>query len=392
MGILGTAINQLTGQLFNFGFDQLDDFVTRKIQEGRDEEAFAALDQWEEDALRNIQLSQTNQPFLFGGQQVDPATVQGQGILQGQFGIPQVPSAIAKSPLAGQAFTQILPKVLANDPFFAEQERQRAIQEAITGARQTAFGGLARQRDIGTGAIGPGIRGEIDFTAPQLQESQARGAGLKTAFQETAKEPSRQRRFQERMQLKQTPGARARGGGGSKDDSTTIFSSVTDSDISRITSMLKTSPEYYDVNAKQLTERGLNVLNNVGEIIPGQKKKNLIKARQEAVKREKEQFEQTRQEERARFGTPPGINRLGVSGTATVPRFQQETPTEALESVQPSIGRGTQTQESQSTLTDLQINALERQARNLSPQQKQEMREKLVQRGIDPSVIPSLRQ
>lgn len=232
MGILTTLINNLAGGAIDLGFRQLDNYITRSIEEGRDEDAWAAA-QKADDWLKQ-QLTGANQKAGILPINNDPnmqmQIPQSAGLSQTPTGpMNLMPPAelmkdINKSNYASQYLYPRVQQYIQNDPYFVAQEQARKQQEAITNARSRAFGGLATQRDIGTETIGPGIMGKMDFSAPQLQESHATGQGLSTTATETAKEPFRKAALQRSIQLKQTPGARAMGTGGG--DGTGTYNTV----------------------------------------------------------------------------------------------------------------------------------------------------------------------
>lgn len=192
MGILYNALNTLIGETVGLGFDQLDNWFDRMAAEGKAEEAAAALDQATAD--QQEYLRQT---------------------LSGQRGVlPKTNPNVLQNPYTGQVFTYQQNQMIQNNPDVIAAEQARKQQEEITKARAGAFEGLARQRDVGTETIGPGIMGKMDFTAPQLQESHATGLGMGTTAQYKAAEPFKEKAMSRSIQLKQTPTyAQAIGGG-----------------------------------------------------------------------------------------------------------------------------------------------------------------------------------
>ena len=231
-----------TGAL-SLGFGQLDQFITRKIQEGNTEEAFRALDEWE--ATLGQQMTQGGGVLPTGPRDLVPSNDQ--------------MAKIQQSDLASRMAFQSYNQALQNDPYYVAQEQARKQQEAITNARAGAFEGLARQRDVGTETIGPGIMGSMDFTAPQLQESHATGLGMGTAAQEAAREPYRNLAMQRSIQLKQTPTYAQVRGGGSGDGGSVVNTIGPSFQNTVVNNLMKRYPALFRQQAKD--ERGQPAIN-----------------------------------------------------------------------------------------------------------------------------------
>lgn len=333
MGILTTAIGQLTNELLSFGFGQLDDFVTRKIQEGRDEEAFAAADAWEKQALQGIQ--------------------GGSGILGGggDFQMPALPPEIGQSPEASKYLFPRYQQIIKQDPDIVGMQRERFLDEKGIGARSTAFGKLAGQRDIGTEAIVPGVRGDIDFSAGQLQESHAQGSGLTTKAQESAKEPFRDIAMQREIRKKQTPSYKQlQGGGGGGDGSFNVpgeFLNRAEKEILRDKSgVYVTAPEsksmftpddyrknpallLVDRESKEkpaLTDRGLRVMQIAEEIAAKSKNRQPLSIINEAKAREKKEFKEQSKSSALQGAQRPGIQ-INPNPTPAAPERAKEVQT-----------------------------------------------------------------
>lgn len=371
MGILTNAINQLTTGVIGLGFNQLDAWFDRMAAQGQAEEAAAALDQATADQQEYLRQS-----------------------LSGQSGgiLPTTNPDVLKNPYTGQVYTYLQNQMIQNNPDVMAAEQGQKEREAVMKARSQAFGGLARQRDIGTADIGPGILGQRDFTSEQLQQAQARGRGLSVTEQEKAKEPGRKARFQERLTLKQTPGARAigsGGGGGAKDGGGGPLSSVTTAEIGRMEKAYLRNSEYQDVGMDgkpALNERGQNALNKAADILAGQKKKNPLRAIKEGRDAEMKEF----QAQREKTSTPQG--RLDVlRGRATTPEAQQRlqeveqqlkegqqsTPTATQQTPQE---KATQATQGPDAATAQKINTLK--SRGVSPEK---IKQALEAEGLNPA-------
>lgn len=346
MGILTNAINQLVQGTIGLGIGQLDNYFTGLVESGQQEraaqEAFKLDQELAQRGLMQDSLlaGQFNVPGmdLAGGAAIDPNSAQGRGVLSSLATLPPIDPVVNKSPVHSQLVFQRGNQFIQNNPLVQQREQAQKEQEAITKARSQAFGGLARQRDIGTADIGPGILGQRDFTSEQLQQAQARGRGLSVTEQEKAKEPGRKARFAERLQLKQTPGARAMGSGGggeAKDGGGGPVSSVTTAEIGRMEKTYLRNSEYQDIGIDgkpMLNERGQNALNKAADILAGQKKKNPLRAIKEGRDAEMKEF----QAQQEKTSTPEG--RLDVlRGRATTPEAQQR-----LQEVEQQLEEGQQ--------------------------------------------------
>ena len=353
MGILSNVVESLVG----VGVNQLDNWITRSIQQGREEEAFAALAQLD----NQIEAKYAQQQSLINGQGILPATNSltagaGEGSMPVGVGtpawneamsnasqLPEIDPSIGRSNLASQLAYSKGNQFIQQNPLIQQRAMDEETQKQILKSRGQAFGRLAGQRDIGTADIDPGIRGQMNFTSPELQDAQARGRGKSVTAEEAAREPGRKARFQERMTLKQTPGARAigSGGGGGKgsgDDTGGIVSSATDTDIRQMSRALMARTEFAQSGLsgkKELNANGQRTLERAAEIIQTQKKKNPLRAVKQAI-----------DEFNFHSSNPPTIDTAGP--TTPSQGAPQQTPQEAAAGA--SGGQDAATQQKISTL------------------------------------------
>lgn len=303
MGILTNAVNGLISQVLDFGFDQLDNFVTRKIQEGQYEEAFQAADQWENDAIQRMS-----------------GAGQGGGILPtGPMDL--VPSnqnmaAIQKSPLASEMVRARQQQFLQNDPYFLQQAAKRKQQESMQELNKQLGFETFKQNQGGT-QTARDIFGGGDIT----QEQRNILSGQRTTALEDAKALAKEKAMARKAQLKPpmaSPGAvttrvsEAQGQG-------EIVSAVTPSDISRMEKVLMSQKDFSEetVDGKRLNVNGENVLNQAADILSRQKKKNPLLA----IKQAKEQYQKE-----TRTDTQAFTSFAGQRAPAKQPQITEPTP------------------------------------------------------------------
>src|SRR3990167_1038186 len=124
MGILTSALDELVQGLVSAGVTQLDNYVTREIQEGRNENAFQAAYEWGNKVEQNYGLAnkvaagEFNMPGadLVGNRGVLPTSPEGQVYMSAFSNLPPVPPEIAKSNAAFQIFNQRYSDALQNKP------------------------------------------------------------------------------------------------------------------------------------------------------------------------------------------------------------------------------------------------------------------------------------
>lgn len=420
MGILTSALSELVDGLIDAGINQLDAYVSREFQEGRDERAFQAIDAWENQVAQNYGLANKvaagtyNMPGMDlaggAGQGILPTGVDEQSLMQSFSNVPPVPPEIAKSNAAFQIFNQRYSDVLANNPASIQQEIQRKAQENRLGLVKEMAGTGFQQNQMGWGETLGAFDSPDTYSLPREERLNRLGQreGALTTGRMAAQEPFKQSAFNRSVQLKQTPGARAIGTGGN-DVTGGPLSSVTVGEIGRFEKMLSGNKAYSFEDAygkKQLNERGMDVMNRASEILGTMKKKNPLKAYKMAVDQEKAEFNALPVERRMEVMGRP---RLGVGSqiqpeSGNVPKDVRQSrergavmpvPGESLYNRTPQAPV-TQPQprpqpQNQSALTPQQINTIDIQVRNADPVTREQYRQKLKARGIDPSLIPSLR-
>jgi len=224
LGILTNAINQLVGEVIGLGVDQLDAYFTGLIETGQQEKAAqeaARLDQ--ELAQRGLMQDQLmsgqfNIPGmdLGGAPAMDPNSMQGKGVLSSLSTLPYIDPVINRSPVHSQLAVQRGTQFIQNNPLVLQREAAQKAAEERMGLVKTMTGDMFKQGDVGF------QEGLGAFDNPRgfdlsRQDRIARKGELeagKTTARQMAQEPFRDRSLQRSLQLKQTPGARATGGGG----------------------------------------------------------------------------------------------------------------------------------------------------------------------------------
>lgn len=435
MGILISALSQLTNSLIDAGINQLDNYVTREFQEGRDENAFRAIDAWENQVAQNYGLANKvaagtyNMPGMDlaggAGQGILPTGVDEQSLMQSFSNVPPVPPEIAKSNAAFQIFNQRYSDVLENNPANIQREIQRKAQENRLGLVKEMAGTGFQQNQMGWGETLGAYDNPNAYNLPREERLNRLGQreGALTTGRMAAQEPFKEIAMQRSMQLKQTPGAKAIGTGAGDTTTGGPVSTVTVGEIGRFEKMLSGNKDYSYVDAatgkKVLNDRGMDVMNRASEILGTMKKKNPLLAYKKAVDAEKAELNALPVEERMqRMGRP----RLGVNvqtptdtGKPTKEELQRRqrgasmsmpgesaynrtvVPQSQPRQVQPAPSQATPAeiqrpaQPQGQSLTPAQINTLDAQMKNADPIDKQRLREKLKARGINPNLIPSLR-
>ncbi len=185
MGILGNALNSLITQGIKMGFGQLDNLITRKVQEGKLEEASLLAEQFDRETVdkQMIAFNLVNPQSLPGISGLVPGSVpRGQGDLNNPDIQAQISSA-RQTPksffelgskgdtgILGQQAVNRNQQFLSNDPFIAAQkERQRQQGKAF----DTTAGVVGKQGDLGNLGINE-IGGQVLNPTLTLDEGRQR--------------------------------------------------------------------------------------------------------------------------------------------------------------------------------------------------------------------------
>ncbi len=201
MGILGNAINQTVNGIVGLGFRQLDDLITRKVQEGKLEEAALLAEQADRETVDKQQM-------LFN--LVNPPTTPGLGgIVPGPIprGAPdlsnpdiqaqissarQIPKSFfelgskGNTGILGQQAVNRNQNFISNDPFIAAQKEIQRQQGKAFDTRAGVIGELGKDRNIGTEEINSlvsgqtelGRREQLDRSNEQIfEDSESRASG-----------------------------------------------------------------------------------------------------------------------------------------------------------------------------------------------------------------------
>lgn len=439
MRILTSALSSAINDLLSVGFGQLGNYINREIEQGRAEDAFKYLDLVANDFINRDQYSRNiSEPLMQGrgilpglesltGNQVtasipvDPNSGGAQAAIdwgRNSMVDPYAASKIVQNPYAGNMLYQMTLQRQQNDPYLLNQEAERAMQKKAFDIRAEVIGKRGEQNLIGTDELGNLIYGRTELPRPEALKRLGEREGAVTTGRMSAQEPFKVNAFNRSVQLKQTPGARAIGAGDNGPTGGPV-STVTVGEIGRFEKMLGNNSAYSfedkSTGKRYLNSRGNDALNRAADILSMQKKKNPLLAIKRAIDQEKADFNALPVEERMqRMGRP----RLGIGGQVQpepgrLPREEKERrqrestmpmPQNSFEyqrsiaprQAQPPAPQATEApaltaQPQGQTLTPSQVNTIDAQVRNADPITKEQYRQKLRERGIDPSMIPSLR-
>ena len=133
MGVLISALSQLTNSLIDAGIGQIDDLITREFAEGRLNSGLQKLDEWEGDLKQRYAMAnrvfqgQFNMPGMDlggGSPGIDPNSLQGQQIMNQYSDIPRMPTAVGMAPLSAQMGYSAYSDALQNNPMTLQQQIQ----------------------------------------------------------------------------------------------------------------------------------------------------------------------------------------------------------------------------------------------------------------------------
>lgn len=372
---------------------------------------------------------------------------QEQDLMQYFSQVPQLPSEVFNAPEISNVVSSRYADVIANNPYNIQRQMQAEAQKARTGLVKEMVGESYKQNQMG---FQEGLGAFDRPTAYDLpREERNRRIGdtqySRTTGQYEAAEPFKENAYNRSVQLRQTPTyAQLNKGTGPEGGP---VSSVTTTDLNKFENILgqKSIYAYTDKlsNKKILNQRGNDVLNRAADILSMQKKKNPLSAIKQAMDSEKAVFNALPVERRMEImGRPPlKINQQLIPQPDRLPKAEKErrqreavmpmpegavgylrsiSPTQGtaptalqnLPKAQPTqaptptplpraidnLPRPQPTQPPQPSaqtqgqgLTQAQINQIDAQVRNADPITREQWLQKLKDRGIDPSQIPSLR-
>ena len=427
MGILTNLVDNLEDELLNFGFNQIDAYVTREIQEGRDENAFNALDKWENQLVQNyglaskVQSGSFNMPGadLVGSRGVLPTSPEGQVYMDAFSNIPPVPPEIAKSNAAFQIFNQRYSDALQNNPATLQREIQQKAQENRMGLVKDLASQGYTQNQMGFQEALGAYDQPSTYDLPREERnrrSQERQFGMSQAQWE-AGEPYKVEASKRALFNKQQPGYGAGADAGGPVNAITL-DAYNKSRQLIANKYPHLSQTVMDENLKKIkvpNARGDRVAEIFVDLKSRTKKPNDPQLMGKSVQLEAKEFNALPLERRmeimgrprlgAGMQTQPDAGKLSGEQKqarergASIPVPQesiynrtvapQAQPGQAQPTQQPPTPQ-TQPQ-NQSALSSQQINTIDAQVRNADPVTRERFRQKLKARGIDPSLIPSLR-
>ncbi|RJQ39446.1 MAG: hypothetical protein C4555_03270 [Dehalococcoidia bacterium] len=298
MGILTNLVNSLASEILDFGFGQLDAYVTRELQEGRTENAFIAADAWENDKIQ--QIAQANQGagiLPIGGTNYQMQIPESMGLSPQPATSPldlipgdKAMGQIQQSPLAAEMVRSRYQQLIQQDPYFIQQEAQRKQQESMQDLNKQLGFETFKQNQGGT-QTARDIFGGGDIT----QEQRNLVSGQQIGGLEDAKAQARERAAARKAQLKppmKSPGATTTRIAEAQGQE--IVSAVTDTDVRRIEKTLFSMPLYSveGPNGKALNQEGQQILLMATDILATQKKKNPVKATMQAVQKYRQSMSQ----------------------------------------------------------------------------------------------------
>lgn len=382
MGILTNALNQLVQGTIGLGIGQLDDYFTRLVESGQQEQAAQEafkLDQelaqrgFMQDSLLSGQFNMPGMD-LGGASAIDPNSAQGKGVLSSLATLPYIDPVINKSPTHSQLAVQRGTQFIQNNPLVQQRELAQKAQEERMGLVKSLVGEGYKQNQMGFQEGLGAFDNPAGYDLPREERnrrSQERQFGQTTAQYQAAepyKEMANQRTRENAVFRKSLKGSGGGGSGGGEADA--IVSSATEGEINKIQRQLMQYPEYVEMGLDgkpTLNALGQNAAYKAAEILQTQKKKNYLKAAKEGRDAERKEF----QAQQEKTSTPEG--RLDVlRGRATTPEAQQrlqEVEQQLKEGQQaPSAPTATQQtpQEKAAQLTDQDRKDIERMKKPVS--------------------------
>lgn len=325
MGILTQLLTQASGQLLDFGFDQLDALVTRKIQEGNLKGALEELDKYAE--WGDQQVAQRQQqggvlPLDNGPNAAVPLPGQS-GPMRNGAPTDWIPNdrdinfgKILGNPTTAEQFRAQRNLYMSNDPYYVQQEMDRKRQESEMQALQTGLGTLVGQGNVAPYEATAFMNKDPYFSVNRLQEMEAQGAGRTETAQEMAKEPGRIASHKRALERQQAPhwtkGGGGDGGGGAVNAIGPAFPDTVTKNLLKYS--IFTREIGLDDNGNKvygLNEAGQLAKDNIINRYSSEKKPNYYKIEADEVAKARAASKEVTLQEHKRI-KEKGINMLGV--------------------------------------------------------------------------------